>query len=166
MEEPQPLYNQHWEERETAELLCFIRLASQELKRRQVNPKPPERPVRITRTLRIYIGEQELKLRPMAKSVLLLFLYHPEGIALKSIADHREELSRIYRRVCRSDSPEAIEQRMHKMLDYFNNELNVNIARVNRAISPLVDDNNAYYIEGQPGQPKRIALERKWVVWE
>jgi len=166
LEEPQLPYGVNWEERETEELLTFVRLALREVERRGMARRSLEQPVRITRGLRVYIGPQELKVRPMAKTVLLLFLRHPEGIPLKDIVDYREELAALYRRVSRCSEPVEIEKRVLRILDLFNNDLNVNIARVNKAVAALVDDANYYLIGGPAGQPKRIPLDRKWVVWE
>jgi hypothetical protein len=166
LEEPRVPYGLNWEEKETEELLAFVRLAMQEMERRGLSPRPLEQTVRITRGLRVYIGPQELKVRPMAKTVLLLFLRHPEGIPLKDIVDYREELAALYRRVSRCSEPVEIEKRVLRILDLFNNDLNVNIARVNKAVAALVDDANYYLIGGPAGQPKRIPLDRKWVVWE
>ena len=166
LEEPQVPYGLNWEEKETEELLTFVRLALRELERRRLTPRPLEQKVRITRGLRVYIGRQELKVRPMAKTVLLLFLRHPEGIPLKDIVDYREELSAFYRRVSRCSEPREIERRVLRILDLFNNDLNVNIARVNKAVAALVDGAGTYQIGGPAGQPKRIPLDRKWVVWE
>ena len=86
LESPEGLYGDRIEEMETEELLSFVRRASQEMKRRSVRPPPLSQKVRVSRELRIFIGPSELKLRPMAKSVLLLFLRHPEGIPLKQMA--------------------------------------------------------------------------------
>lgn len=166
LEDPQLPYGLNWEEKETEELLTFVRLAMREVQRRGVEPHHLEVPVRITRQLRVYIGRQELKVRPMAKTVLLLFLRHPEGIPLKDIVDYREELAAFYRRVSRCSEPREIERRVMRILDLFNNDLNVNIARVNKAVAALVDGAGTYQIVGQAGQPKRIPLDRKWVFWE
>jgi len=166
LESPQELYGNRLEEMETEELLSFVRRASQEMERRGVRPPLPVRKVRVTRELRIYIGPSELKLRPMAKSVLLLFLRHPEGIPLKQMASYEKELRSFYRRVSRSCDPSAIDGRVARMLDCFNNEVNVNIARVNRAVALLTDRIPDYQIGGAAGAPKRILLDRSWVVWE
>ena len=166
-EEPATPYGRHWEEQETEELLTFVRLAKQEVERRGIHPPPPPvESIRITRTLRVFIGKKELKVRPMAKTVLILFLRHPEGIPLKQISDYREELAAYYRRISRSSNPATIEERIARMMDLFNNDLNVNIARVNKAVAMLVDQAENYRIEGRAGQPKRIRLNRNWVVWE
>lgn len=173
LQEGTPLYNWSWEEQETWELAQFIRSAMQEIRRR----KEPLRPeilygqqmvrVRITKGYRIYIGGQELKIRPMAKSVLLLFLRHPEGIPLKRIADYREELAGYYGRLSRSSDPEAIEHSLDRIMDLFSNDLNVNIARVNAALAPLVGPSRVLYqIGGNSGSSKSILLDRSLVVWE
>lgn len=175
LEEPGVLYGISWEEQDTWELVSFIRQASRELRRRKASSKadmpgrydsPSAVSVRITRGYRVYIGLEELKLRPMAKTVLLLFLRHPEGIPLKCIVDYREELTAIYRKVSRSLEPAAIERSIERILDIFSNDLNVNIARVNAAVETLVKDPVPYRIEGAPGQAKTILLDRSLVVWE
>ena len=166
LEEPQIPYNINWEEQETADLLAFVQLATKELSLRGLQPTLKPETVRITSSLRIFIGNKELKVRPMAKTVLLLFLKHPEGIPLKHISDYQEELTSYYRRVSRSSTREEIDRRVVKMMDLFNNELNVNIARVNRAVANLVDEASSYLITGDAGYPKSIPLNRKWVIWE
>ena len=175
LEEPGVLYGISWEEQETRELVSFVQRATQELQRRGLptdvrpmkrlcGPEPVK--VRITRGYRVFIGPEELKVRPMAKTVLLLFLRHPEGIPLKGIWDYREELAAIYRKVSRSLEPAAIERSIGRILDIFSNDLNVNIARVNAAVATLVGDPVPYRIEGAPGQAKTILLDRSLVVWE
>ena len=175
LEEPGVLYGISWEEQETRELVSFVQRATQELQRRGLptEPRPMNRlcgpepvKVRITRGFRVYIGSQELKVRPMAKTVLLLFLRHPEGITLKQIADYREELASYYKKVSRSLEPAVIERSIGRILDIFSNDLNVNIARVNAAVGTLVNDPVPYRIEGAPGQVKTILLDRSLVVWE
>ena len=102
----------------------------------------------------------------MAKTVLLLFLRHPEGIPLKRIADYREELSAYYRKLSRSLEPGAIDRSIERILDCFSNDLNVNISRVNAAVRTLVADASAYQIAGAHGASKRIPLDRTLVLWE
>lgn len=173
LEEPGALYGIRWEEQETRELACFIRRATLELERRRADgsgARPSARygasPVRITQGLRIFIGTEELILRPMAKTVLLLFLRHPEGIPLKHIADYREELSAYYRRVSRSLEPGAIERSIDRILDCFSNNLNVNISRINAAVRALVAEPSPYQIGGAHGGSKSILLDRSLVFWE
>lgn len=150
------------EEAEARDLLSFIREA------RERYPAPSPGLVRITRDLRVFIGRQELRIRPMAKTVLLLFLRHPEGILLKHISDYRAELAADYSRCMRSPDPEDVNRRIQRLLDIFSNELNVNISRVNAALSALVDPEKTqlYRVSGRAGSPKSIRLDRTLVIWE
>jgi hypothetical protein len=150
------------EECEARDLLGFVRQASGRY------PAPAPGLVRITRTLRIFIGPDELKIRPMAKTVLLLFLRHPEGILLKHISDYRAEMTADYRRCMRSLNPDDVDRRIQRLLDIFSNELNVNISRVNAALSALVapEKEQLYRVSGRAGTPKSIRLDRTLVIWE
>ena len=173
LEEP-ALLEVNIEEQETEQLVSFVRLALQEVNRRKLSgpiiPINAERPVRIriTRTLRVFVGHKELKVRPMAKTILLLFLRHPEGIILKDIASYKGEMLTFYRRLMRSTEPEEAEIRVTKILDFFNNDLNVNIARVNAAMNVLVkrQERYLYRIQVSPGCPKTLLLDRREVFWE
>jgi hypothetical protein len=160
LEESHGLYGEA-EECEVRDLLGFVR---------QARPYPAPAPglVRITGTLRIYIGPQELRIRPMAKTVLLLFLRHPEGILLKHISDYRAEMTALYRRCMRSLDPEDADRRIQRLMDIFSNELNVNISRVNAALEALVapEEKQLYRVNGRAGKPKSIPLDRTLVIWE
>ena len=150
------------EECEARDLLGFVRQAHG----RYAAPAPGL--VRITRTLRVYIGPEELKIRPMAKTVLLLFLRHPEGILLKHISDYRAEMTADYSRCMRSLDPEDVERRIQRLMDIFSNDLNVNISRVNAALAALVapEEEQLYRVSGRAGTPKSIRLDRTLVIWE
>lgn len=152
------------EEQQTRDMLAFVRQASVQ----GMMPQCPASTIRITRDLRIYVGPRELKIRPMAKTVLLLFLRHPEGIILKRIGDYKAELTADYRRLMRWEEPTQAELRLQRLLDVFSNELNVNISRVNAALGSLVltSEQARYRVMGAPGQAKSIPLDRTLVLWE
>ncbi len=149
------------EAEEAEELAVFVDTASA----LRVRPPAPSAEIRITRGMRIFIGEKELKIRPMSKAVLLLFLLHPEGIRLKSIGDYSEELNRLYSAVTRSDDPVRIRTRVARVLDIFSNELNVNLSRVNAALASL-DNGAEYMVHGKAGESKSITFNSASVVWE
>ena len=158
--------------RETEELVQFVQNALGEIRRRGsaeaiMAGLLPEQ-VHITHELRIFIGQKELRIRPMAKTVLLLFLRHPEGIPLKQIADYQNELLGYYRRVMRSMDDSVAEERVQRIVEIFNNNLNVQIARVNAAVSALVAPESGpfYRIQGSAGERKSILLDRRWMVWD
>ena len=175
LESPELFYGRSVEEQETAELAAFVEMATRELRKRGMEPERRTlirktvgaSRIRITGNLRIYVGVQEVRVRPMAKCVLLLFLKHPEGIVLKNITDYADELASLYRRLSRSDSPDIIEDRVRRLLDICsNNSLNLNISRANAAMAGLVDEPELYTIKGSAGRPKTIRLSRSLVVWE
>jgi hypothetical protein len=174
LESPGMFYGKSLEEQETAELAAFVEMASRELRKREHGPERNvlvrktvgNARIRITGNLRIYVGAQEVRVRPMAKCVLLLFLKHPEGIVLKSISDYSSELAYFYRRVSRSDNPSEIANRVQKLLDICTNNLNINISRANAAMAGLVDEPDLYTIKGTAGRRKTIRLSRSLVVWE
>jgi len=141
---------------ETAALMQFIREA------RSVPPPPVQ--IRITGAGRIYVDGTELKIRPMAKAVLLLFLHHPEGIVLKQIADYRKELATYYGQVARGSEPALIHRHVDRLLEVTNNELNVNISRVNAAMEAL--NARAAKVCGRAGAVKNIGLARTQILWE
>ena len=165
LEEKGAEYGAGAEMEEAGQLVTFVRMAT-----RAEAPRPftdaAGQSIRITRTLRIYIGPRELKIRPMAKSILLLFLRHPDGIVLKQIADYEQELAGLYGRLSRSLDKAVIQQRVSRVMDIFNNELNVNISRVNAALSDLMTDKTHLQIEGKAGCPKRIHVRKSRLVWE
>lgn len=168
LEAPSVLYGKTVEEQETSELLAFVEMAKRELDRRDTLARQTvgNAQIRITSNLRIFVGTQEVRVRPMAKCVLLLFLKHPEGIVLKEINDYYHELRAFYRRLSRSGSPEAIEQSVQNLIDICNNNLNINISRANSAIAGLVSEPGLYTIQGPSGHRKSIRLSRSLVVWE
>lgn len=166
LEEPMAPYGEWLEEVETEELLAFVKRAREEVVKRGFQMESVPKKIRITASLRVYIGNVELKVRPMVKTVLLLFLRHPEGIVLKDMLDYQDELGWLYRRVSRSSNPAEIEKRVMRMVDLFNNDLNVSIARVNKAVASLVEEAEKYQIGGVAGQTKKIQLDRNLVIWE
>jgi len=161
LEAPLQEYGTVAEETEAAELAHFVRNASSQ----GLAPPPPPGIIRIDRALRIYVGGQELRLRPMSKAILILFLLHPEGIELKRIGDYQEELTRYYSRLSKSDNPEQIKKCIGRITDVFSNELNVNISRVNAALASL-ENQPLYQVSGRAGEPKKIPRNNSIVIWE
>ena len=175
--EPAGEYSALLERSESEELIAFVRMAVEELRRRDITEDIIARTIsrdlrarriRVTREMRIYLEDSELQMRPMAKSVFLLFLRHPEGITLKNMWDYRDELLSLYSRVARSDDKALIEKRLENLLEVCNNQLNVNISRMNSALATLLDraQLSGYTISGPPGRPKTIPLDRALVDWE
>ena len=125
----------------------------------------------ITKDWRILLPDynnMEIKMEPLVKAVYLLFLRHPEGIAFKQLPDYREELTRIYYQLKPSGLTDRAIQSIEDVTNPMLNSINEKCARIRAAFVGQFDDYMAksYYVDGQRGEAKKIALPRNMVVWE
>ena len=110
----------------------------------------------------------EVKMTPLPLAVFLLFLNHPEGIYFKALPDYREELMEIYKKIKgRSFNYETAKQSIDDVTNPLSNSINEKCSRIREAFVSQFDDHLArfYYIDGQRGEPKKIALPRNLVEW-
>lgn len=111
---------------------------------------------------------KEVKMEPLTKAVYLLFLKHPEGIAFKELPDYRNELAELYSIV----KPNSLTNRVLKSIEDVTNPLlnsiNEKCSRAKAAFMAEVDATlvDQYYITGKSGEPKRVTLPRRLVIWE
>ena len=113
-------------------------------------------------------NDMEIKMEPLAKSVYLLFLKHPEGILFKQLPSYREELSEIYSQLRPVGLTDKAIQSVEDVTNPLQNSINEKCARIRAAFLTRFDDYMAkyYYIDGQRGEVKKIALPSDLVVWE
>lgn len=125
----------------------------------------------VTTDLRVILtdyGNMEIKMEPINKAVFLLFLRHPEGIVFKYLPDYRNELAEIYQKI----KPLGLNDRVLKSIEDVTNpclnSINEKCARIRGAFVAQFDDSLAhyYYINGNRGEAKKIALPRDLVSWE
>jgi len=127
--------------------------------------------LKIMRSGKIFLSDYdntEVRMPNVAKALFFLYLRHPEGLRFKDVADHREELIRIYSNITGRDEPEEIEKSIDLLVDPFGNALNVNASRIKTAFRNAVSDRIArfYYINGAAGDVKKVPLDRDLVIWE
>jgi hypothetical protein len=110
-------------------------------------------------------GNIQVKLRPLEKALYLLFLIHPEGIYLSSLADHRQELYDIYSSIANNGTPEDMRARVDDLCNALSNSAMEKISRIKRCFEELIGEELArhYYIQGAHGEKKQIALDRSLV---
>lgn len=125
----------------------------------------------ITKDWRILLpdyNDMEIKMEPLVKAVYLLFLRHPEGIAFKQLPDYREELTRIYVKLKPAGLTDRAMQSIEDVTNPMLNSINEKCARIRAAFVGQFDEYMAksYYVDGQRGDAKKIALPRDLVVWE
>ena len=110
----------------------------------------------------------EVELQPVHKAVYMLFLAHPEGIEFKRLADYREELTEIYVKLKPYGLSDRVVQSIEDVTNPLLNSINEKCARIRGAFVGQFDNHLAkhYYIDGNRGEVKKIALPRDLVVWE
>lgn len=125
----------------------------------------------ITKDNRIYLPDYnniEIKMEPLVKAVYFLFLKHPEGIVFKHLPDYREELTNIYKKLRPWGLSEKTLQSIEDVTNPILNSINEKCARIRSAFVRHFDDHLAsnYYITGDRGKEKKIALDSDLVEWE
>lgn len=125
----------------------------------------------ITKDYRIILPDYndiEIKMEPLVKTVYFLFLKHPEGIVFKGLTDFREELLNIYKDLKPMGLSKRTIQSIEDVTNPLLNSINEKCARIRSAFVKEFDEGLAknYYIIGERGEAKRIALPRDLVTWE
>ena len=127
--------------------------------------------LRITCRKKIILDDfdfREVRMDTLTKAVYLLFLRHPEGIRFKELSEHVAELEELYMSITDRTDIVAIRRSIGSLADPLNNSINEKVSKVKKAFRNAVDDRIArfYYIDGNPGAAKGIALDRSLIVWE
>lgn len=119
--------------------------------------------------------DMTVKMEPLVKAVYILFLRHEEGILFKCLSDYREELYDIYVDIRKKSnnngahlSEEKIRLSIEALTNPLSNSINEKCARIRQAFTLQFDESLAesYFIDGNRGEPKKIPLDRKLVVWK
>ena len=112
--------------------------------------------------------KKEVRMEPLTKAVYLLFLKHPEGIAFKDLPDYRDELTKIYSTLRPLGLSQKALQSIEDVTNPLLNSINEKCSRIKAAFTAEVDATLAdqYYITGKSGEPKKVTLPRKMVIWE
>lgn len=112
--------------------------------------------------------ELELKLEPMLKLVYLLFLNHLEGIKIKDIDDHKNELIAIYNKISKSDDKAKMTKRINELTDISKNSLHEKISKINKIIADELGEKLAifYQITGSAGQTYKINLSSELISFQ
>lgn len=124
----------------------------------------------ITKDYRILLpdyNDMEIKMEPLVKAVYLLFLRHPEGIVFKCLPDYRKELAEVYQKIRPLGLNERAIQSIEDVTNPCLNSINEKCARIRGAFVSQFDERLAehYFIVGNRGKEKKIALPRDLVIW-
>ena len=127
--------------------------------------------IRVTKDCRILLPDRfdtEIRLRPLVKTVFLLFLRHPEGIRFGDLPAYRNELMDLYMGITRRSSGPETEASIDRLIDPRDNSIHEKASNLAAALSKYFKPAQlpAYTITGRAGTPKRIRLDRALVEWE
>ena len=130
----------------------------------------PERLV-ITKNLRILLPgryDTEIRMRPLVKTVFLLFLKHPEGIRFRELETYREEMLALYGKISRRGDRASQEHSIDLLLRPDDNSIHEKVSVLTRTLSRYFKgpEIGFYNLSGPPGAPKRIPLDRYYVEWK
>lgn len=125
----------------------------------------------ITKDYRLLLPDYndiEVKMEPLVKAVYLLFLKHPEGIIFKELADYRAELLNIYNKLKPMGLNKRTIQSIEDVTNPLHNSINEKCARIRSAFVKEFDESLAknYFVTGERGEAKKIALPRDLVIWD
>lgn len=153
-------------------LVEIIEKASSRLKelRRCGNASCRASVLKIDASYRIFIDgreDREIVLRPIPKTIFILFLKHPEGITLRTLGRCREEILQIYRTVSPRLDNEGMERSIDLLLSPSSNSFRQQKSRLRRSLERYFDDNlvQQYLIAGERSGRKAICLDRTFVQW-
>lgn len=123
---------------------------------------------RIGRIFMMDFGDKEVKMDHLTKMVYLFFLRHPEGMRMKEVSEHQEELLGLYMQITGRDALEKIKESIARHTDPFGPNLNISASRIRKAFKDLVGEKVArfYWLEGSRGESYSIELDRDYVIWQ
>ena len=125
----------------------------------------------VTKDFRILLPDRfdtEVRMRPLVKTVFLLFLRHPEGIRYGNLREYRDELLDLYRSITRRTSGPEMERSIDRLIDLKDNSIHEKAANLAATLARYFRPEQlpAYTLTGKAGAPKRIRLDRKLVTRE
>ena len=109
-----------------------------------------------------------LQLRPLVKTLFILFLKHPEGILLKQRDIYREEMEKIYSTINPNTYREDVKARIARMVDLQDNSFSEKASVLNARLEELLPEGivDNYKIQGYNGCPRKIRLNQLLIHWE
>ena len=125
----------------------------------------------IDKSFRIFLldyNNMEIEMTPLPKTLFFFMLKYPNGVMLKELYKHKQELLYIYGRISNRTDLDQMQSSINDMTNATSNSVNEKCSRIKEAFVTKIDDRIAksYYITGERQEPKKITLERSLVVFE
>jgi hypothetical protein len=125
----------------------------------------------INKGFRIFLSDynnMEIEMTPLPKTLFLFMLKYPNGVMLKELYKHKQELLYIYGRISNRSDLDQMQNSINDMTNATSNSVNEKCSRIKEAFVSKIDERIAcsYFITGERQEPKRILLDRSLVVFE
>ena len=125
--------------------------------------------LQVTPDARILLTDyrKEVQMLPIDKVVYIFFLRHPEGVTLKALSDHKEELLGLYARVLgKTKLTDKQKASVERLCDPWDNSINEKLSRIRKSFCAEVHESvaNHYVIQGSRGEDRTITLEEELIV--
>ena len=173
LEEPAVDYGGLLDGMEAAELMMLMVKVQERLKDLGMGVESLTEPVElfIDKNYSIRMGGPDgpmLQLRPLVKTLFILFLKHPEGILLKQRDSYRTELEEIYSTINPNTFREDVKARVARLVDLQDNSFSEKASVLNARLEELLPEGIAgdYQIHGYNGCPRKIRLNPLLVHWK
>ena len=113
-------------------------------------------------------GNIEIKLTPLEKTLFLLYLNHPEGIAYHDLVDCKTEIREIYSKLANTGDQAEIEERIEALINPLEGSAKEKISKIKQKFTNKLGAELAanYIIQGPRGDKKEITLDREFVVYQ
>lgn len=146
-----------------------MHLIQQEIRGKLLLSPAPVSPITVSGDMRIYLpafNEMELRMTPLARTVYILFLCHPEGIRLKNISDYAHELTELYYMVKPGSDSDLAAAYISDLIDPTGDSLQQKLSLTRRAVRrQILDESLAghYMIRGTRGGTYSIPLSESMI---
>lgn len=125
--------------------------------------------LQVTTDARILLTDynKEVQMLPIDKVVYIFYLRHPEGISIKSLANHKEELLELYARVLgKTELNSKQKASVERLCDPWDNSINEKLSRIRKSFCAKVHESVAdnYVIQGARGEERYITLNEELLV--
>ena len=110
-------------------------------------------------------GNLCVRLNPKERALYLLYLKHPEGIAIPELFEHGNEIFSMYQQISGRESQEEMRRTIKNLLNPLEDDISINLSRIRRKFKDAVGDELLpfYDITGAHGEKKYILLDRELV---
>jgi hypothetical protein len=139
-------------------------LLIEQMVRMTVKPSP----LQVTPDARILLTDykKEVRMLPIDKVVYIFYLRHPEGISIKSLTDHKEELMGLYARVSgKTELTDKQKESVERLCDPTDNSINEKLSRIRKSFCAEVHESvaDSYVVKGSRGEDRYISLDEELI---